>query len=742
MSNTLYKLYKTKLFRLAESMVVKHSEAALAINYYLQANGYVIDWNAPATWKYYLNMAGQYHQFDMDRIRAATGSPYMMIKVASDTGPVDAAFTRYLVDPAAPYLGDVAIANEYRYGTEYYNDLVRRYPDFEELILGILYPVELSVSLDAQDGDILYAGGYFRSIVNDEFGKRVVFAPRADEGREDEGLIEANETNLLEKLETYIKGFLVRWHNTEYQKTHNLYIPSMLGILYSTIPLTVANIRMANCHTPQVHSYHVQEYLESHGKLAKYIPALPLRETLWLYRNVRYLEKNVGKRETFQLMVDNLLTPAGVPLSGYSLRHNLSDMPGETFDLLRQEYPEPFAMREVINFRQVGSGRDNITIEQLIEKEAPIAPGNSQDLDIVIPAIEEHVATMRGNRVPTKVIESAMLDFTDRIAFPFPHVLMNHWVFCASRGTYTGSIFVSHPLTGDRLHLTPLSAFILAYYCFIRYQTGVAPVHIPQGYVRMIPRSSTFTPDPSLDMAPTLAQLKQVVASSAIRETSGVFEHWSPDAVWPTSGGSTGLTALMGSQVPEYTFNTTDAFYRGTKKIHREMMRRWAVVNCEEDLHARAEMEFAMSQLYWLEVPVTLSTVPTYEEWFEQTGILVTDLEEGDYVSLYKQLADEIVQEATGNRDNEAMRLKQMQQALMAILRQFSSYSVQYVYSINDSPALLADIKPLRLSNLQSSKRSRIRARINTFSVMDIRRSVNAGTFRIDPTTTTEFALS
>ena len=73
MSSTLYQIYQGKVFRLAATTIVKHSEVAVQMNQFIAARGYAVDINRPDSWKYYLNLAGFYHESDFDDIATING---------------------------------------------------------------------------------------------------------------------------------------------------------------------------------------------------------------------------------------------------------------------------------------------------------------------------------------------------------------------------------------------------------------------------------------------------------------------------------------------------------------------------------------------------------------------------------------------------------------------------------------------------------------------------------------------
>lgn len=680
MANTLYQLYLKKVFDLANTLVVKLDAIAEVINVYVKAYGFPVDENNRATWKYYMNLAGLYHPLDLYQLNLANGggtaSSRLLIKIAGTAGPIDAEFTTNLIDPV---VGDISIANEYRYGTEYYQDLVRRYPEHEDLILGILNPIPLSISINSADGALLYCGGYRLSVITDGLGTRTYYQKTQVEGRDDVLLIEDNESNLIDTIQHYINSVLVRWHNPDYAKPDEYYIHSVLGVLYANLPLRILNARLANCHTPMVHSYHVEEFLESHGYLGRYSNIIPLKQRLFLYRNLNYIEANAGKQSTMDLLIDNLLTPLKIPIAGYTLQHQMLKNPTTVV-------PTVVAVRNHINFKQAGSGDDTIDVDELLRREIPLARENRRDILAIGRAIDEQVATANTNFLPTKVLESAMLDTSDRLPFPFSNVLLNLWLYTAATGTYTGTIFVTNPATADRLHLTPLNAFILMVYCINRGWADTALTTIPHISARLIPKATL----------PTVAELKYITERQHITDAD--------------------LAALTGTQGnPNFTFNSSDNFYTGARAIHTELMRRYHVYVQKENLDARAQLEMACSLFYNLETDCTLSTL-SYDDWLHLNGIVLDNLDRDQFVTL----ALEIIKQATGNRENNNEYLNQLQKAIIAILKQFSSYTVQFIRSINDGPARMVDPKTIRLGNIGAYQRALIRLPVATIYTTNV----------------------
>ncbi len=75
MSQNYYKLYVDSVFKLANTIVFKSELTAEIMNNYLIAiyGQQEVDLNNPSTWKYYLNVSGNYHPRD----KKITGAFYI-----------------------------------------------------------------------------------------------------------------------------------------------------------------------------------------------------------------------------------------------------------------------------------------------------------------------------------------------------------------------------------------------------------------------------------------------------------------------------------------------------------------------------------------------------------------------------------------------------------------------------------------------------------------------------------------
>ena len=140
MLTNYYQLYIDSVFALAETVVIKSSYSAESINKFIAIkHGRETVSEYPHTWKYYLNISGNYH-FSDEKMYITSLDTLEQIE-----------FTKENLDlHRATYRG-------YLYGTRLYTELVTQYPLQESLILGILYPADIDKAIAV---DPTYAPAY------------------------------------------------------------------------------------------------------------------------------------------------------------------------------------------------------------------------------------------------------------------------------------------------------------------------------------------------------------------------------------------------------------------------------------------------------------------------------------------------------------------------------------------------------------------------------------------------------
>lgn len=635
MNNNYYQIFVQQVLQLAQTIVIKSTEAAEALNIYVDEQSAITgspptDLLAPTTWKYYLNLAGEYHHLDQ------------LMEVVSRDTLEKITFSKENLSVHR------ATARDYVFGTRQYQELVAQYPQQEMLILGILNPIDIDTAVAARDGTIL---GY------------------------PNGLIEANEYSLVSKLQQWIDGYKIRWVNRQFNISDPLYAATSLGIMYLNLVPAIMNFRLEACKTNEAHSYHVRQYLGSHGFLDAYIDQMTIKQTLFLYRNIAYIERNVGKRETFEWLVEHIMTERYLPLAEYTMRHDLSKQPDEV-------YPTLIFHKKPINLGYSADLKDNLTLEQILTKQDTVARDNLRIKNDALPVIREQMENSISNVVQTKVLESSVVDNSNSSPYSLEEILVNHWLFLSTEDRYTAFIGVTNPKSGERIPMTAKEAYTFLWYAFTQ-SIGIDLVEIPKVYAKRVQR---------LPIAQTFASLSSAAVVPNPNPLPGTVDDLMSIVDNTLIDRSVAEQAL--SMQPDITtIISTEAFYNLCKEIYEAAQMQRNLAASQEHLVRRGMVHNMISRIYSDNICALEEDGVTYDEWFSARNIDLSALKPSDYETIYQDL----VREATGLALNNENSLKDLQAAMVKMLSQLSSYSVQIIAQINNTDIKQTDWTAIRV---------------------------------------------
>ena len=101
--------------------------------------------------------------------------------------------------------------------------------------------------------------------------------------------------------------------------------------------------------------------------------------------------------------------------------------------------------------------------------------------------------------------------------------------------------------------------------------------------------------------------------------------------------------------------------------------------------------------------------VISFEQWFKEKGYGVADLSPLDLEQLYV----DCVKTSTGADLVNRMTLSELQKALLGLMRQLSSYSVQYLRNINEEDFWYIGMPVIRLGDIWGEEASRFRTPVS-----------------------------
>ena len=598
---------------LVKTMVVKLEDAARLMNegVVMRHTTDAVDPQRPETWKYYLNVSGQYHPTDR-----------IMRVVSIDTlKEIDFTLENLKIHTAT--------AEAYQYGSRQYYALVAEYPDQEFLINGILAPASLQQAIEAKDGSII--------------------SYRKD-------LVEINEHSLMEELERFIQYQIERWYNSQFNMSSELYCASFMTQLYTHLLTKVLNLRLKRVHSYEVHSFHVRMFLASHNGLDRYLPHLTLKQALWLYRNIRFIERNAGKLKQFYGLIDKILTDRGIPISEYEVRQQ---------DAYVNYFPKVVAKSSPLNLEQ-NTLYDNLhPLDELFQKEIEDAPDNRSYLHYNQPAQAQRFETSNMAVVQTKVLLSSMVDYSNAVPETFEAIAIRQWCKMAFSEQYESYISFKDPKTSLPYALKAKDAFFYMQYLSLRKE-GLTLFEIPQ-YLNLRQRRH---PKPSVD------DLLKVV-DYTVRNLRPIAE-----------------AILAGQPVIPPCFSAS-AFNRLIYQLYDQSYWHWFLISSMQDLTERALVENMIHQLYEDERMVLNLSETTVGGW-----LAANNLPEYDYTNTEVDLLVKAIYEAgTGLKVKTSRILRNVQRELIGLMKELSSYSIQFVREINKEDLILINWPAIRFGN-------------------------------------------
>lgn len=423
--------YNNQAIKLAKSLNVKLLDVALAINKGLanQYNNYDPSTDRK-TWKYFLNLSGQRHYInpeEEDETKRVSTNADVLITI-TELGSKQL-LTKELLEKY-PFTKSELLKQD-----ELYENLIKEYPNEILYIHGCLFPCDLDTAVSAKEGTIL---SYNTT------------------------LVETNEKYLIPQLQSFIQNFLVRWHVKEYTIVEDLYLTSMLAVLYAALPAKINNLRLEKIFTNEVHSFHLEHFFRSHLDIWDEISVVKDETKYWLYRNLPYIIRNLGKKSTFQLIVDKILTPNDVGIGEYTFNKSNVELNKEA-GVLDPSYIPGELNIVASGLNSLYSTDGNVDISSLVSKqldERLIAVEKEEDT-FIIERIKEQIKANQIDNQRTKVLELSTNEYYKRYSVDLFKYIFDYWVYGVKNDLFTLTVEFTDPNTNQPYLLNAKQGLLL-----------------------------------------------------------------------------------------------------------------------------------------------------------------------------------------------------------------------------------------------------------------------------------------
>tara|TARA_Y100001960_G_scaffold116069_1_gene124336 strand:- start:1832 stop:3949 length:2118 start_codon:yes stop_codon:yes gene_type:complete len=609
-------IYIQQVIALAGSLVIKSETIARAMNLPLEEYGL----SAPddrRKWRYYLHLNGEYFTHANPNL---TDKPVTLTSLDDGT---EIELTKEILK------SHKKTSNVYRYNPEYISRLVKKYPEMTVFIRGVFNPISLERSIGAEDCTILY---------------------------HDSSLVEKQEASLLLEVSRWLRNVHRRFFYEGYVVSNDVFITAFWINVYAMLPARIKLIRSRLTHTQETHSFHIEQFLASHQYLHEFLPYLTLHQKMYLYRNIRYIERNTGKEEVLQKLVEVFLTGWDMPTSTYDvgqLIHSVED--GELL-------PNPTVQEVPMNFKEQQNGRDAALVDtrELLQKEVGLAYDNVNNFDEYLTDLDTRLQYTQYPDQPTKVIEVTAVDPAELDPFRIEEVLVNEWLHTAALGTYDVYHEILNPLNGDTLRLTTKELFVLFHYSAYKGYSGYSEEVIP----------------------------KYIAAGIQLKRWANRDEY---EKFLPKSwlGRWDNLIDFYTDTHHEIYSNiiTADELYTNAKAILKAKTARHRYGYNLHRTEARVAAKAAFNYNYF-DVSCDLGLEEkTYAEFFAKFGVDYEQISEESW----QDIAVDALNAATAFEDNAEISHKDIQSAMVRLLTRLSSYTIHFASRMSTDAPIVTD---------------------------------------------------
>jgi len=639
LNDPLIQNYYQANLNLVRTLGIKSGKSADAQNTTL-INEYgtsAVNLSDPTTWKYYLNLSGEYHSTDTQ----------MTITSLDTLLPITFSKENLAISPNT--------AAEYIFGTRYYQTLVNQYPNQEDVIMGILMPCNINTAINAEDGTIL---------------------------RYQTSLVESNEYSLIKNLEDAIKRYTARVYVDAYSLTDGYYLMAFYANLSLFILPKLFNLRDACRNTYEAHSFHVRMFLRGYMGLDQYYPYLTQKQAMYLYRNLPRLVRYMGYDSQFSELMTNILSPRNIQMFGYTVR--------QTNQIESDYTPNTIIESEPLNVVQIVPSTETLTPQDLFNKEKTVLYGTTDYYDAKLNDVLFDISHQNQARVITKDVITQTQDTVNVTTLSFNDFILTHWGYMAAVGLYTASVTFQNPRTGTQQTITAKAAFEYLYYLSLSYTSqGMAQdliVGIPSSDLNQLVKYNTITTPEPVTLIPNFLAQQHVNTSSLISANTliDLVDQSYRDLLL------TDAQILMAGFVPLTITNTTSLFYTLILNVYLNYINQNTLIASHQDPIAKGYVKNMAYNLF-ADTVVELETSSTTASEF----LNLNNLDSYEVVGQYlPQLITNLYQAGTGISVNTSSDQKDVTQAMIKIMRSLTSYNIQYIEIISESDLTLARLEP------------------------------------------------
>lgn len=622
-------IYNNQVMRLARSITFKSIWSAFAMNQPLIELGQTVP-DIKSEWRYFKHLNGEYLEGIDERVEIEsldTGETVVLTKDMLKNHKKTYTFYR---DP------------------ENRENIHDRYPFMPLYIEGVFNPVPPEVTVPLEDGSII------------SYNK---------------DLVEAQEATLILNIEKWIKAYHHQYVMESWNAAYNFSVADHIGRIYALLPGKIKELRLRAIHTSETHSYHITEFLRSHQNLHEYVPYLTIEQMLFLYRNIRYIERHAGKQDTFDFLVENLLTKRDIPLDKFLLAENYTEVKSGGL------YKHPIGVKEPVNFKERSRGRDidTLPIEEVIGKEYDAGKEHGRMIDEYIQTSGDLLIRSGTGSMPTKLLEVSGIDPSSFNSEKTLTRVINEWAYHSAKDLMRNNADVIDPQSGNSFRVTPLQSFALYLYAYYKGYHGLELKWIPIFNVVSTEEGVWYTKEEFT---------KGLITPHTLNLDTYI------DFFNETTDGDTSVI-----------YNRNDFYDRVTRRIAIKT-RRERYLGSQRDDRTRREVEWLFNYTYRDHTLTHQLVNKDYTEFLYELGIDPRKYSD----TMWRDLTKDLLKLTTDYDPDNVIGFDDIQSNLVGLFSKLSSYSIQFSTQFTSSDKLSTEPTVALVQHIGSESESKLQS--------------------------------
>ena len=137
--------------------------------------------------------------------------------------------------------------------------------------------------------------------------------------------VESQEITLMNELQDIAYNIRSKHDLNAYIITDDYFHHAYLATLHLALMVHILNLRIDRVNTPEAHSFHVSQKLNSNDIELDDIVLITETMRRWLYKNIQHVHGTIGSNKSFNYLLDGVLRYTDYVVNGYIPRIQLTD---------------------------------------------------------------------------------------------------------------------------------------------------------------------------------------------------------------------------------------------------------------------------------------------------------------------------------------------------------------------------------------------------------------------------------